>query len=109
LFDAEDNASVVQLPLGHYDLESMAKEISSLFKKYKVELPTETNTPVAQLVITNPDLRKIVLDRDLAALLGIGRKLLIPITNVKRLQSPTTYNIFYSLRSYRHKERSQAF
>jgi hypothetical protein len=97
LFATQDNASVVKLPPGHYDLESMAKEISGLFKKYKVELPTETNTPVAQLVITNPDLRKIVLDRDLAAMLGIGQKLLIPITYVKQLQSPTTYFIHCDL------------
>ena len=66
--------SISKLAPGHYNLESLAKEIDSLFAKYKYDLETETNTPVGQLVIKNFGLKPIELDRDLANLLGIGRK-----------------------------------
>lgn len=96
MFDDQDNASVERLPPGYYNLESMAKAISGLLKKYKVELSTELNTPVGQLVITNPGSRKIVLDRDVSDLLGIGWRLLYK-TFVIRFQYPTTYFVHCDL------------
>jgi hypothetical protein len=88
--------SVSKLLPGHYDLESLAKEIEGLFAKRKYELETEINTPVGQLVITNSGLKQIELDRDLAHLLGIGRKLGFN-TFVKKLSSPTTYFVHCDL------------
>ena len=89
--------SVSKLLSGHYNLESMAKVIDGLFDKYGYkQLETEINQPAGQLVIKNSGLRRIELDRDLAGLLGIGRKLQF-ITFVKRLRSPTTYFIHCDL------------
>jgi len=88
--------SISRLPPGHCNLESLAKEIDSLFDRcnYK-QLETQINQPVGHLVIKNFGATPIELDRDLATLLGIGRKLALT-TFVKRLTSPTTYFIHYS-------------
>ena len=87
---------------GHYKLERMALEIDGLFAKYDYKLETEINQPLGQLVIKNFGLRPIELDRDLARLLGIGRKLQF-MTFVKRLTASN--DIFYSLRFDRQTER----
>jgi len=59
-------------------------------------LETEINQPVGQLIVKNFGAKPIELDRDLANLLGIGRKLNL-ITFVKRLTYPTTYFIHCDL------------
>jgi len=59
-------------------------------------LETEINQPLGQLVIRNFGAKPIELDRDLAGLLGIGRKLSL-ITFVKRLTASTTYFIHCNL------------
>jgi len=59
-------------------------------------LETEINQHLGQLVIRNFGAKPIELDRDLAGLLGIGRKLNL-ITFVKRLTAPTTYFIHCNL------------
>jgi len=97
--DKDRALSVSKLLPGHYSLERLAKEIDGLFAKYQYKvLQTAINQPVGQLVIRNfgAGEKPIELDRDLANLLGIGRKLL-PITFVKWLTSPTTYFIHCDL------------
>jgi len=84
--------SVGKLLPGHYSLERIEREIDNLFAKYNYKLETAMNQPLGQLVVKNSGLRPIELDRDLAGLLGIGRKLQF-INFVKRLRSPTTYFI----------------
>jgi len=75
----------------------MAKKIDGLFDNYGYkQLETEINQPVGQLVIKNFGGKPIELDRDLAGLLGIGRKLNL-ITFVKRFTVPTTYFIHCDL------------
>jgi len=88
--------SVGKLLSGHYSLERIAREIGNLFAKYNYKLETAINKPLGQLVIKNSGLRPIELDRDLAGLLGIGRKLQFT-TFAKRLRSPTTYFIHCDL------------
>ena len=89
--------SVSKIIPGHYSLERMAKEIDGLFDKYGYKrLETEINQPVGQLVIGNFGAKPIELDRDLANLFGIGRKLNL-ITFVKRLAAPTTHFIHCNL------------
>jgi len=91
--------SVSKLLPGHYSLERLSTEIDGLFAKYQYkELQTAINQPVGQLVIRNfgAGAKPIELDRDLANLLGIGRKWL-PIIFVKRLTAPTTYFIHCNL------------
>jgi len=89
--------SVSKITPGHYNLESMAKQIDDLFDKYHYrQLETEINQPVGQLVIKNFGAKPIELDRDLADLLGIGQKLDL-ITVVTRLTYPTTYFVHCNL------------
>ncbi|KAJ7394570.1 hypothetical protein OS493_000387 [Desmophyllum pertusum] len=92
----KDTAHVMTILQGHYTLESIARELQNVFAKYDVELPTEINTPVGQLIISNPQARKIILDRDLARLLGITRRLQLR-TFVKQLTIPTSYFIYCDL------------
>ena len=97
LFDdnTDNAATIIKILPGHYTLESIAKELLSL-KKDNVELPTETYTAFGQMVISNPSNKNIKFDSDLAALLGIRRKLHLK-TFVKRLNCPTTYFIHCDL------------
>ena len=91
------SVSVSKIHPGHYDLESLAKEITNLFSQYNYNgLQTEANTPLGQLAINNFGRKQINLDRDLAKLSGIGRTLLLKII-MKQLTSPTTYFIHCDL------------
>ena len=90
------SVSVGRIPTGHYNLESMAKEIKSIFETYKYVLDTKLNTPFGQLEITNSGTKPINLDRDLAYLFGIGRRLNNK-TIVKYLRYPTAYFIHCDL------------
>jgi len=96
--DKDRALSISKLLPGYYDLESLAKEIEVLFAKYSYKLETEINQPAGQLIIKNFGVgtKPIELDRDLAGLLGIGRKLKT-ITFVKRITSLTTYFIHCNL------------
>ena len=97
LFNADDTAATsIKLTPGHYSLATIAKDLSDAFTSGSFELSTEINTSVGQLIIRNPKNRKISLDRDLAQLFGINRKLLY-IKFIKRLTSPTAYYIHCDL------------
>ena len=92
--------SVGRIPAGHYNLENMAERIKNIFARYNYALATKTNTPFGQLDIVNigsgTTIRPINLDRDLAALFGIGRKINIEVF-VKFLKYPTAYFIHCDL------------
>ena len=49
----DPSVSVGRIPTGHYNLESMAKEIKCFFETYGYDLATKINTPFGQLEITN--------------------------------------------------------
>ena len=88
--DGKKAATIIKLTPGHYSLETIAKDLSDVFTSNSFELSTEINTSVGQVIIRNLKNKKITLDRDLAQLFGISRKLLY-ITFIKRLTSPTAY------------------
>ena len=97
----DPSVSVGRIPTGHYNLESMSEAIKNIFKRYSYVLATKTNTPFGQLEITNEGAgtttaRPINLDRDLAELFGIGRRLNIGAI-VKYLRYPTAYFIHCDL------------
>ena len=96
----DPSVSVGRIPAGHYNLKNMAEEIKTLFQRYSCVLATKTNTPFGQLVIRNDGAgtaaRPINLDRDLAELFGIGRRL-NPGAIVKYLRYPTAYFIHCDL------------
>jgi len=99
--DKDKAVSVGKIKPGHYSLERLAKEINDLFEKYQYkDLKTAINQPLGQLVIGNfgSGAKPIEFDRDLANILGIGRKFLpYSFAFVKRLGSPTTYFIHCDL------------
>ena len=92
----DPSVSVGRIPAGHYNLESMAKEIEKIFILYKYKLDSKINNPFGQLEITNTGTKPINLDRDLAELFGIGRKLNNK-TIVKYLRYPMAYFIHCDL------------
>ena len=91
------SVSVGRIPTGHYNLESMAKEMKSIFKTYSYnKLVTNINNSFGQLEIINTGTKTINLDRDLTELFGVGRRL-YQKTIVKYLRYPTAYFIHCDL------------
>ena len=96
----DPSVSVGRIPTGHYNLESIAEAIKNIFERYNYVLATKTNTPFGQLEIVNKGAgtatKPINLDRDLAKLFGIGRRINIGAI-VKFLRYPTAYFIHCDL------------
>ena len=91
------SVSLGRMPAGHYNLESMAKEMKSIFETYGYnKLATKINNSFGQLEIINTGAKPINLDRDLAELFGVGRRL-YQKTIVKYLRYPTSYFIHCDL------------
>ena len=92
----DPSVSVGRIPTGHYNLESMAKGIKSIFESYSLTLATKINTSFGQLEIVNTGTKPINLDRDLSQLFGVGRSLSQKAI-VKYLRYPTAYFIHCDL------------
>ena len=91
------SGKVSELATGHYDLDSLAKEITNLLLKLPYDgLNAKTNSPLGQLVIENTGSSRIGLDDNLAKLFGSDNTLPI-ITYIKRLNMPTAYFIHCDL------------
>ena len=82
---------------GHYTLDALAIEIRNSLNKHRVPLQTDVNTIVGQLVITNPQFKKIVIDSNLGNLLNLNSFALQFKTFIKKLNSETTYYIHCDL------------
>jgi len=102
IFFKETNDVIASLPQGHYNVESIAKELKSSFEYYKKteKLAIETNNPNSVLKITNRDTsltpKKISVDYGLANFLGIGRYMRKE-EYIKKLNSPSCYFIHCDL------------
>jgi len=102
IFFKGTNDMIASLPQGHYNVESIAKELKSSFEYYKKteKLAIETNNPNSVLKITNRDtsltLKEISVDFGLANFLGIGRNLRKE-EYVKKLNSSSCYFIHCDL------------
>ena len=82
---------------GFYTLETLSFTIENVFKdKFGITIPTQINQPTGAMVIYNTTGKKILLDEDLADFLGYDTEL-IPISSIKRLNSPKTYFIHCDL------------
>ena len=91
------SGKVSTLPAGHYDLDSLAKEITNLFLKLPYDgLNAKTNSPLGQLVIENTGSSRISLEDNLVKLFGTDNTLPI-ITYIKCLNMPTAYFIHCDL------------
>ena len=96
LDDDKKPFKVTFLP-GHYTLDALAIEIRNSLNKHRVPLQTDVNTIVGQLVITNPQFKKIVIDSNLGNLLNLNSFALQFKTFIKKLNSETTYYIHCDL------------
>ena len=96
LDDDKKPFKVTFLP-GHYTLDALAIEIRNSLNKHRVPLQTDINTIVGQLVITNPQFKKIVIDSNLGNLLNLNSFTLGFKTFIKKLNSETTYYIHCDL------------
>ena len=82
---------------GFYTLKTLAFIFENIFKeKYGITIPTEIHQPTGTMLISNKTGKKILLDEDLADLLGYDRELTI-LNYIKRLNSPTTYFVHCDL------------
>ena len=91
------SGKVSKLAAGHYDLDSLAKEITNLFLKLPYDgLIAETNSPLGQLVIKNTGTSRISLDDNLVKLFGTGNTLPM-LTNIKHVMKTTAYFIHCDL------------
>ena len=97
LFDDVKKPFEVKFLPGHYTLCALASEIKHSLSKHRVPLQTDVNTIVGQLVITNPEFKKIVFDSNLGNLLNLNSFTLGFKTFIKKLNSETTYYIHCDL------------
>ena len=97
LFDADEKPFKVTFLQGHYTLDALASEIKHSLSKHRVPLLTDIYTSVGQLVITNPQFKKIVFDSNLGNLLNLNTFTLPLKKFIKRLNSATTYYIHCDL------------
>ena len=97
MLDTVEKPFKVTFLQGHYTLDALASEIRNSLNKHRVPLQTDVNTIVGQLVITNPQFKKIVIDSNLGNLLNLNSFTLGFKTFIKRLNSATTYYIHCDL------------
>ena len=97
LYDVVEKPFKVNFLPGYYTLDALASEIRNSLNKYKVPLLTDINTIVGQLVITNPQFKRIVFDSNLGNLLNLNSFTLGFKTFIKKLNSATTYYIHCDL------------
>ena len=97
LYDVTEKPFKVTFLQGHYTLDALASEIRNSLNKHRVPLQTDINTIVGQLVITNPQFKKIVIDSNLGNLLNLNSFTLGFKTFIKKLNSATTYYIHCDL------------
>ena len=82
---------------GFYTTETLAYGIENCFKeKYGFTLPTKIHQPTGVMIIIKATGKKVLLDEDLAALLGTNKEL-TALTFIKQLKQPTTYFVHCDL------------
>ena len=91
---------------GFYTLETLAYAFENIFKeKYNITLPAKIHQPTGVMIIINNTEKKVLLDEDLAGLLGTDQEL-TPLTFVKQLK---TANHLLCLRQNLLNAQWQAF
>ena len=91
------SGKISKLAAGHYDLDSLAKEITNLLLELPYDgLNAKTNSPHRQLVIENTGTSRITLEDNLVKLFGTDNTLPI-LTNIKHVMKTTAYFIHCDL------------
>ena len=97
LYDVTEKPFKVSFLEGNYTLDALASEIKHSLSKHMVPLLTDIYTSVCQLVITNPQFKKIVFDSNLGNLLNLNSFAIPSKVFIKKLNSETTYYIHCDL------------
>ena len=95
-YDKNNNPQTVPLLPGYYTPETLALIIEDMFKPFGVKIPIQINQPTGEMILYNTTVHRIMLDVDLAELLGIDRELR-RINYVTKLRSPKTYFVHCNL------------
>ena len=94
--DKDNNPRSYLLFPGFYTLETLAFIFENVFKeRYGITLPTQIHQPTGTMLVSNRTGKKVLLDKDLADLLGYEEIALL--NYIKRLNSPTTYFVHCDL------------
>ena len=96
IFDERENAKVKRIPPGNYLIKTLGKALEAAFKGEKINL--RFDDAMGAIVIENPLQKKVQIDRDLKALLGLikfnlterGRKLKIKTV----INQSTSFNAY---------------
>ena len=97
VYDKDNNPRSYLLFLGFYTLETLAFIFENIFKeKYGITIPTQIHQPTGAMIISNKTGNKVLLDEDLADLLGYDRELLL-LNYIKHLKASTTYFVHCDL------------
>ncbi len=94
-----DEVPFVSFVAAHYTLQMLVSFLKNNLAKNSIELTTDINEPLGQLVIKNNDNKKIILTHNMSNLL-LGIKNVVHlgfITYIRRLNSPTTHFIHCDL------------
>ena len=97
LYDVTEKPFKVSFLEGNYTLDALASEIKHSLSKHRVPLLTDIYTSVGQLVITNPQFKKIVFDSNLGNLLNLNSFAIPSKVFIKKLNSETSYYIHCDL------------
>ena len=96
-YDKNNQPQTAPLLPGYYTPQTLAAIIEPLFQKaFGVKIPIQVNQPTGEMIIYNTTIHRIMLDTDLAELLGIDRELR-RINYVAKLNSPSTYFVHCDL------------
>ena len=94
--DKDNNPRSYLLFPGFYTLETLAFIFENTFKeRYGITLPTQIHQPTGAMLVSNRTGKKVLLDNDLADLLGFEEIALL--NYIKQLKTPTTYFVHCDL------------
>ena len=94
--DKDNNPRSYLLFPGFYTLETLAFIFENIFKeRYGITLPTQIHQPTGAMLVSNRTGKKVLLDKDLADLLGFEEIALL--NYIKQLKTPTTYFVHCDL------------
>ena len=95
--DKDNNPRSYLLFPGFYTLETLAFLFENIFKeRYGITLHTQIHQPTGAMIVSNRTGKKVLLDEDLADLLGCDKELTL-LNYIKQLKAPTTYFVHCDL------------
>ena len=96
MHDKDNNPRSYLLFPGFYTLETLAFIFENTFKETSgITLPTQIHQPTGVMLVSNRTGKKVLLDKDLADLLGFEEIALL--NYIKQLKAPTTYFVHCDL------------